>query len=47
VLDHVIVSTSRDVLAAGPDVAALRASAARLNEQLVGSLEISGPRSHA
>lgn len=47
VLDRVVVSTSRDVLAAGPDVGALRASAVRLNEQLVGSLEISGPRSHA
>lgn len=47
VLDRVVVSTSREVLAAGPDVGALRASAVRLNEQLVGSLEISGPRSHA
>ena len=47
VLDRVVVSTSREVLSAGPDVAALRASAAGLNDQLVRSLEISGPRSHA
>jgi hypothetical protein len=38
---------ARDVLAAGPDVGALRGSAVRLNEQLVGSLQLSGPRSHA
>ncbi|EFQ83895.1 orotidine 5'-phosphate decarboxylase [Aeromicrobium marinum DSM 15272] len=37
VLDHVIPSTSRQVLAAGPDVAALRASAASVNAELVGS----------
>jgi orotidine-5'-phosphate decarboxylase len=47
VLDRVVVSTSREVLSTGPDVAALRESALRLNEELVGSLEISGPRSSA
>jgi orotidine-5'-phosphate decarboxylase len=47
VIDRVVVSTSRDVLAAGPDVGALRGSAVRLNEQLVGSLQLSGPRSPA
>jgi len=35
VLDRVIVSTSRGVLAAGPDVDALRGSATTLNEELV------------
>lgn len=47
VLDRVVVSTSRDVLAAGPDVAALRGSARQLNDQLVGSLASAAPRSHA
>lgn len=37
-LDRVIVSTSRGVLAEGPDVSALRASATRLNAELVVSL---------
>lgn len=37
VIDQVIPSTSRGVLAAGPDVAALRDSAARVNAELVGS----------
>ncbi|MRK01542.1 orotidine-5'-phosphate decarboxylase [Aeromicrobium sp. S22] len=37
VLDNVIASTSRGVLAAGPDVQALRDSAARVNADLVGS----------
>jgi orotidine-5'-phosphate decarboxylase len=37
VIDHVIPSTSRGVLAAGPDVRALRDSAARVNAELVGS----------
>ncbi len=37
VIDHVIPSTSRGVLAAGPDVAALRDAAARVNDELVGS----------
>ena len=38
VLDRVLVSTSRGVLSAGPDVAALRASATTLNAELVVSL---------
>lgn len=38
VLDRVVVSTSRGILAAGPDVAALRGSAQRLNAELVRSL---------
>lgn len=42
VLDRVIVSTSRAVLAAGPDVDALRGSAATLNAELVGSLKTDG-----
>jgi orotidine-5'-phosphate decarboxylase len=42
VLDRVIVSTSRGVLAQGPDVAALRESATRLNQELVGSLKTDG-----
>lgn len=42
VLDRVIVSTSRGVLAAGPDVSALRASATTLNAELVGSLKTDG-----
>jgi len=42
VLDRVIVSTSRGVLAAGPDADALRGSAATLNAELVGSLKIDG-----
>ncbi|AWB92540.1 orotidine-5'-phosphate decarboxylase [Aeromicrobium chenweiae] len=37
VIDNVIASTSRGVLAAGPDVQALRDSAARVNAELVGS----------
>lgn len=37
VIDDVIPSTSRGVLAAGPDVQALRDSAARVNAELVGS----------
>jgi orotidine-5'-phosphate decarboxylase len=37
VLDHVIPSTSRGVLSAGPDVAALRAAVASVNAELVGS----------
>jgi orotidine-5'-phosphate decarboxylase len=37
VIDHVIPSTSRGVLSAGPDVAALRDSVARVNDELVGS----------
>ncbi|QGG41687.1 orotidine-5'-phosphate decarboxylase [Aeromicrobium yanjiei] len=37
VLDNVIASTSRGVLAAGPDVQGLRDSAARVNADLVGS----------
>lgn len=37
VLDHVIPSTSRGVLSAGPDVQALRDAAARVNAELVGS----------
>jgi orotidine-5'-phosphate decarboxylase len=37
VLDDVIPSTSRGVLAAGPDVQALRDAAARVNTELVGS----------
>lgn len=37
VRDAVIVSTSRGVLSAGPDVAALRESVLRLNDDLVGS----------
>jgi len=39
VLDRVIVSTSRGVLAAGPDAEALRASATTLNAELVVSLK--------
>lgn len=39
VLDRVIVSTSRGVLAEGPDVNGLRESARRLNGKLVGSLK--------
>jgi orotidine-5'-phosphate decarboxylase len=39
VLDRVLVSTSRGVLAAGPDVEALRASATTLNAELVVSLK--------
>ena len=42
VLDRVIVSTSRAVLAAGPDVDALRGSATTLNAELVGSLKTDG-----
>ena len=38
VLDRVIVSTSRGVLAAGPDVDALRGSAIRLNESFAAAL---------
>ena len=37
VIDQVIPSTSRGVLAAGPDVQALRDSVARVNAELVGS----------
>ncbi|MET0952981.1 MAG: orotidine-5'-phosphate decarboxylase [Aeromicrobium sp.] len=37
VIDNVIPSTSRGVLSAGPDVQALRDSAARVNAELVGS----------
>lgn len=37
VIDNVIPSTSRGVLAAGPDVGALRDAAARVNAELVGS----------
>lgn len=37
VIDHVIASTSRGVLSAGPDVSALRDAAARVNAELVGS----------
>jgi orotidine-5'-phosphate decarboxylase len=42
VLDRVIVSTSRGVLAHGPDVEALRESATRLNQELVVSLKTDG-----
>ncbi|HJR89602.1 MAG TPA: orotidine-5'-phosphate decarboxylase [Aeromicrobium sp.] len=42
VLDRVIVSTSRGVLSAGPDVDALRGSATTLNAELVGSLKTDG-----
>jgi orotidine-5'-phosphate decarboxylase len=42
VLDRVLVSTSRSVLAAGPDVDALRESATTLNAELVGSLRTDG-----
>lgn len=42
VLDRVLVSTSRSVLAAGPDVDALRESATTLNAELVGSLKTDG-----
>jgi orotidine-5'-phosphate decarboxylase len=42
VLDRVIVATSRGVLGAGPDVDALRGSAAALNAELVGSLKTDG-----
>ena len=38
VLDRVIVSTSRGVLAAGPDVDALRGSATTLNESFAAAL---------
>jgi len=38
VLDRVLVSTSRGVLGSGPEVAALRESALRLNDELVTSL---------
>ena len=41
-LDRVIVSTSRGVLAAGPDVDSLRGSATTLNAELVGSLKTDG-----
>ena len=37
VIDQVIPSTSRGVLAAGPDVSALRDAASRVNAELVGS----------
>ncbi len=37
VIDNVIPSTSRGVLAEGPDVSALRGSVARVNSELVGS----------
>lgn len=37
VIDNVIASTSRGVLAAGPDVGALRDAAAKVNAELVGS----------
>ncbi|MBD8606183.1 orotidine-5'-phosphate decarboxylase [Aeromicrobium sp. CFBP 8757] len=37
VMDHVVPSTSRGVLSAGPDVSALRDAAARVNAELVGS----------
>ncbi len=37
VIDYVIPSTSRGVLAEGPDVSALRGSVARVNAELVGS----------
>ena len=40
VSDLVLPSTSRGVLAAGPDVAALRDSAAQVNAELVRSLEM-------
>ncbi len=42
VLDRIIVSTSRGVLAAGPDADALRGSATTLNAELVGSLKTDG-----
>lgn len=42
VLDRVLVATSRGVLAAGPDVDALRGSAVTLNAELVGSLRTDG-----
>ena len=42
VMDRVLVSTSRSVLAAGPEVDALRESAATLNAELVGSLRTNG-----
>lgn len=42
VLDRVIVATSRGVLAAGPDVDALRGSATALNAELVRSLKTDG-----
>ncbi len=42
VLDRVLVSTSRSVLATGPDVDALRESATTLNAELVGSLRTDG-----
>jgi orotidine-5'-phosphate decarboxylase len=37
VIDNVIPSTSRGILAAGPDVTALREAASRVNAELVGS----------
>jgi orotidine-5'-phosphate decarboxylase len=40
VADHVLPSTSRGVLASGPDVMALRDSAAQVNAQLVRSLQM-------
>jgi orotidine-5'-phosphate decarboxylase len=40
VADFVLPSTSRGVLAAGPDVMALRDSAAQVNAELVRSLEM-------
>jgi orotidine-5'-phosphate decarboxylase len=40
VADHVLPSTSRGVLAAGPDVQALRDSAAQVNAELVRSLHM-------
>ena len=40
VADHVLPSTSRGVLAAGPDVQALRDSAAQVNDELVRSLQM-------
>lgn len=42
VLDRAIISTSRGVLAAGPDADALRGSATTLNAELVGSLKTDG-----
>lgn len=40
VADHVVPSTSRGVLVAGPDVQALRDSAAQVNDELVRSLQM-------
>jgi len=45
VADHVLPSTSRGVLAAGPDVQALRDSAAQVNDELVRSLQMHRTRS--